>query len=121
MLKGKYFKIILEIAILLFLIQGVAFAVEDGFVTVKKISGNYFTVFCEPGVDVLALTEHLNIGPTDRLLAGQAAEGGASTLLLEKMSRLRLPDTTSSAQMRRSGRGNRADLPQLHPFLLWFH
>lgn len=52
---------------------GSVFAVEDGFLATKKISGKYFTVFYESGVDISVLPEQLNISPSDRILVGKTA------------------------------------------------
>ena len=78
MLKDKDFKIVTLIALILLVCSGIVFAAEDGFVAVKKIPGKHFTVFLESGVDVPALSKLLDIGSSERLLAGKSTETGFS-------------------------------------------
>lgn len=44
---------------------------QDGFTAAKKIEGRYMTVELAPEVEQLALVQSLNIGPQDKILAGQ--------------------------------------------------
>lgn len=74
MVREKYSQIIIMSAIIFISSTGMAFSVDDGFVAAKKIPGKHFTVLYESGVDVSALLEQLNIGPSDRLLAGKPTE-----------------------------------------------
>ncbi|GAG58819.1 unnamed protein product [marine sediment metagenome] len=79
MVRKKYSQIIIMSAIIFISSTGMAFSVDDGFVAAKKIPGKHFTVLYESGVDVPALLEQLNIGPSDRLLAGKPTETKFST------------------------------------------
>lgn len=74
MLAGKYFKIIASSVVVLLACPGIGFCVDDGFVVGKKIPGKHFTVFYERDVDTSILIQQLNIGPSDKLLAGKLAE-----------------------------------------------
>lgn len=74
MFRKKYSKIIVMSVTIFILSTSMAFSVEDGFVAAKKIPGKHFTIIYESGVDILALTEQLNIGLSDRLLAGKNTE-----------------------------------------------
>ena len=74
MKKIKYSIIIALITIVLLLCQDTVFSIDDGFVTAEKIAGKHFTVLYESGVDISSLTEQLNIGPSDRILAGKTTK-----------------------------------------------
>ena len=73
MFNKRYFQtIILALAILISSVS-IAFCLDDGFTAAEKIAGRYFTVSYQPGVDFSSLLEQLDIGPSDRLLAGKSA------------------------------------------------
>lgn len=70
------FKIIyrlLIIGVILFSLNtGVSFALKDGFGSAKKIKGNHFIIYYAPQIEVSALIQQLNIGPSDKLLVGKS-------------------------------------------------
>lgn len=72
---NKYLKIISLGAVLL-LCCGMIPRVDDKFITAQKITGKYFTVIYEPGVDIKEITKGLNVDSSDMLLAGRAKEAG---------------------------------------------
>lgn len=74
MFGKKYFKIIVMSVTIFISSTIMAFSVEDGFIAAKKIPGKHLTILYESGVDVSALLGQLNIGPSDRLLAGKTAK-----------------------------------------------
>ncbi|MDD5166263.1 MAG: hypothetical protein PHQ57_02595 [Candidatus Omnitrophica bacterium] len=71
----KYFKIV-SFGFLLFLCCGMIPRADDKFMTAQKISGRYFNVFYESGVDVRELFKGLDVNPSDMLLAGRTKEAG---------------------------------------------
>ncbi len=51
-----------------------SYALDDGFASVGKIEGKYFTIFYASGVSILELNQQLDIDAYDRILAGVTAE-----------------------------------------------
>jgi hypothetical protein len=81
--KSNY-KIAICFFILFFI--GKSFAYEDGFGIAKKIEGEHFIIYYAPQVDTSGLLQQLNMGLSDKLLAGSPidkksfSEGLADTL-----------------------------------------
>jgi len=66
------------IAVLLFLTSGIAFAVDDGFGSAKKIEGKYFTLYYTPQLQTSDLVQKLNITSSDNLMVGKSVEKKSS-------------------------------------------
>lgn len=54
-----------------FAVLGLACASEDGFGQAMNVSGQYFTVYYSPALEVDTLSKELNIGTVDKILAGE--------------------------------------------------
>lgn len=70
----RYVPIAILAAIILISSVSAGFCLDDGFVAARKIQGRYFTIFYESEVDTQALLKQLDIGPSDRLLAGKSID-----------------------------------------------
>lgn len=53
-------------------------AADDGFSQAKKLEGEYFIIYYMPGTDIAGLVQKLNIGPAQRIFAGQSAKKEAT-------------------------------------------
>lgn len=62
---------------LFFLTIGFAYSYDDGFPEGQKVSGEHFTVYCATQVDAVNLAQRLNIGFSDRILAGENSRPSA--------------------------------------------
>lgn len=71
----KISKITITSLFLLFSGIGVSDAFEDdGFGSARKIEGKHFTIYCAPQLDLAELAQQLNIGVSDKFLAGKSTE-----------------------------------------------
>jgi len=67
-------------------ISSLAYAVDDGFGSAKKIESQHFVVFYAPQIDPYLLLEKLNIGPTDLVLSeGPSAKGDGLAVALDAL------------------------------------
>ncbi|MCM8787846.1 MAG: hypothetical protein NC935_07360 [Candidatus Omnitrophica bacterium] len=70
-----FFKLIYRLLvcslILFFLNLKPSFGIEDGFGSAKKIKSKHFTIYCAQDIEVTTLIQQLDIGSSDKLLAGK--------------------------------------------------
>jgi hypothetical protein len=79
----RLLKIIL-IVVYFSLTFSLAYAVDDGFGTAKKIEGQHFIIFYAPQLDPYQLLEKLNIGATDlMLIEGPSVKGNNLAVALD--------------------------------------
>ncbi|MFA5145722.1 MAG: hypothetical protein WC723_07000 [Candidatus Omnitrophota bacterium] len=50
------------------------YPIDDGFGPANKIEGKHFTIYYAPRLDVFTLVKQLNIGLSDKVLAGESIE-----------------------------------------------
>lgn len=67
-------KIIFVIFILFSLTMGIAYSLDDGFGSARKIESNHFTVYYAPELEIAVLTQQLNISPSDEILVGKSSK-----------------------------------------------
>jgi len=65
---------------LIFIPVGVFADIDDGFGASRSIQGRHFTIYYAPQLDAQELARQLNVGISDRLLAGQAVGTGSVNL-----------------------------------------
>lgn len=69
--KNSFLRITLISCCILFCFS-LAYALDDGFGPAKRIETGHFTLYYSSGLDLGELAQGLNIGISDRLLAGQS-------------------------------------------------
>lgn len=70
--------IYLSVCFLFLAAAGCCYAADDGFRQAKKIEGEYFIIYCAPGVDIAGLIQKLNISPAEKISVGQLSKESAS-------------------------------------------
>lgn len=70
----KLTRIILAAVMLLSLIFNPSYASEDGFDPAKKTAGKHFVIYYGPEINILNLTQALDITHSDKFLAGKSFE-----------------------------------------------
>ncbi|MFA5286736.1 MAG: hypothetical protein WC394_00475 [Candidatus Omnitrophota bacterium] len=81
----RFLKIIL-IIVYCFISFSLAYAIDDGFGTAKKIESQHFTIFYAPQLDPYALLEKLNIGPADLVFSeGPFVKGNSLAVALDTL------------------------------------
>lgn len=76
---GKINKIIIILIGLFLLSPAASFAIDDGFGSAKKTAGRHFTVYYPAQLDIASLSEKLNIGSADSILAGKSSVSSSAT------------------------------------------
>ena len=72
----KINQIIYGFFILFSLATGIAYSLDDGFGSAKKIESNHFTIYYAPELEIATLTQQLNISPSDEILVGKSSREG---------------------------------------------
>ena len=72
-------KLAISVFILFLSSVGVSFALDDGFGQARRLEGKHFIIYYAPQLEISALAQQLNIGPTDNLLVGKSMQRESSS------------------------------------------
>jgi hypothetical protein len=74
MLKKAFCRLIITCVVLSLFCGSTCYAVDDRFGSARRIEGKHFTVYYSPEVELSALIQQLNVGPSEELLAGASTQ-----------------------------------------------